>query len=58
MSGDSQNSARQSLGQPVLALKLPLLGAGGWARRPTGFFFFFCDFIMLNILYSSNISVI
>lgn len=38
MSGDSQNSARQNLGQPVLALKLALLGAGGWARLPTCFY--------------------
>lgn len=35
MPGGSQNSDRQSLGQPGLALKLALLGAGGWARLPT-----------------------
>lgn len=41
MCGDSQNSAGQSLGQPVLTLKLALLGAGDWAWLPASFFFLF-----------------
>lgn len=41
MCGDSQNSAGPSIGQPVLALKLALLGAGDCARLPASFFFSF-----------------